>query len=263
MPLFKFCKSEHNIHRGAQVHVGTLFKYRHIENPELRDEAEGKYTFRITFPRPIELDRRWATLLLQGAIAFGDADNIPRFPGSYKTHVEKLHIVEHRGDSVVVEDTRIQIERDVPNCLMLCMSVFPSAETNPFRQYTDNWSIPDHLANEFGRRLGSLIFQQAKLASFDESLIRAHSAATVATLSLNVRHQRVVYRDREMIITPESRPSFEELVKVLSDIAFVKPTKHSPEQEYRFVFELTDGRRIFPPKVDHVLLNPNVLTSLE
>jgi hypothetical protein len=263
MPLFKFCRPEHNIHAGAQVQIGTLFKYRDIEDSELRDEAEGNYRFYVTFPNRIELDRRWTNLLLQGAIGFGDANDIPRFPGSFRTHIEKFHLVEHRGESVIVEDTRIRIERDVPNCLIFCMSVFPNAETNPLRQYADNWSIPEHLANEFSRRLGSLIFQHAKLSSFDESLFRIHSPATVGTLSLNIKHQRVIYRDREMVITSESKPSFDELVKVFSDIAFIKPTKYSPEQEYRFAFELVDGRKIFAPKVDHLLLNPNVLTSLE
>jgi len=263
MPLFKFCKPEHNLHRGAKLQVGTLYKYRQIEDPGLRDEHEGKYRFHVTFPRPIELDRRWTNLLLQGAVAFGDASDVPRFPGSFQTYIEKLHVIETKPNSVVVEGTRIQVERDVPNCLMLCMSAFPDAGCNPFPQYSDSWSFPEHLANEFSRRLGSLIYQQAKLSSFADSILKLHSPATVTALSLNVRQQRVIYRDREITITPESRPSFEELIKIFSDIAFVKPTKYSSEQEHRFVFELSDGRHMFEPKVDHLLLNPNVLTSIE
>ena len=262
MSLFKFCNPEHNVHRGSHVQVGTLFKYRDIEDAGLRDEHEGKYQFQITFPKPIELDRRWANLLLQGAIAFGDTHDVPRFAGSFSTHIDKLHIIEQKGDSVIVEDTQIKIDRGVHNCLLFCMSAFPDAAPSPFPQYSDNWSFPDALANEFGRRLGSLIYQQAKLSSFDDSIAKTHSAATVTALSLNVRHQRVIYRDREIIITPESRPPFDELIQVLSDIAFIKPKKYSAEQEYRFAFELGDGRNIFPPKVDHLLLNPNILTNL-
>lgn len=263
MPLFKFCNPEHNICRGAQLQVGTLFRYRDIEDQELRDENEGKYIFHITFPDAIELDPRWATLLLQGAVAFGDTKNVPRFPGSYSTKIENLHIVTQRSDSVVVKDTRIRIKRDVLNCLVFCMSIFETAEKNPFGQYDDSWSIPEHLANEFSGRLGRLIYEQAKLSEFDQSISTVHSAATVTTLSLNVRHRRVIYRDREMIITPQSRPSFDEFVTILSDIAFVKPTKHSQEQEYRFIFELQDGRRMFPPRLERLLVNPNVLTSLQ
>src|SRR5882724_8440849 len=38
MSLFKFCNPEHNVHRGSHVQVGTLFKYRDIEDAGLRDE---------------------------------------------------------------------------------------------------------------------------------------------------------------------------------------------------------------------------------
>lgn len=263
MALVKFCKPEHNIHGGAQLRVGTLFGYRTIEDSDLRDEAEGKYVFHVTFPDTIELDRRWANLLLQGAIGFGNTADTPRFPGSLAAAVESLHIVEHRGESVVVNDTRIRIERHVLDCLIFCMSDVESANDSPFPQYNDSWTIPQHLVNEFGRRLGSLIYQQAKLSAFDEAISTAHSPATAATLSLNVRHQPVMYRDRELVITPDSKLSFDELVKTLSDMPFVKPKKYAPEREYRFVFELADGRRFFPPKVDHMMINPNLLTSLQ
>jgi hypothetical protein len=239
-----------------------LYGYRRIEDPDLRDEEEGQYTFQITFPEPIELDRRWVNLLLQRAIAFGGVHDVPHFPGGFTAHVEHLHLVEQRGDSVVVADTRIRIERHVLNCFLFCMSVFETADRNPFSQYSDSWSISEQAANEFGRRLGSLVFQQAKLSSFDDSIVRIHSPATVTALSLNVRHKPVKYRDREMVITPENRPSFDDLVEMLTDIVFVKPHKYSREQEYRFVFELGDGRSLFQPRIDRLLVNPNVLTDL-
>jgi hypothetical protein len=262
MPLFKFCNPDHNIDHGAHVQVGTLFKYREVEDRDLRDEHEGKYRFNITFPKRIELDRRWANLLLQGAVVFGGTNDIPRFPGSYHTYIENLHLVYQTENSVVVEDTRIRIEREVPNCLMYCMSAFPSADKNPFPQYTDHWSIADQLATEFSSRLGRLIFEQAKLSSFDASILTAHSAATARELSLHVTHRPVIYQDRELVITPDSRPSYEELTTVLANVGFVKPPKHSVEREYRFVFELHDSQRVYAPTVDHLLLNPNVLTSL-
>ena len=83
MQLIKFCKPEHNIYRGAKLQIGNLFGYRRIENSEVRDETEGKYEFTIEFPEEIELDRRWANLLLQGVVAFGKTEDAPRFPGSF------------------------------------------------------------------------------------------------------------------------------------------------------------------------------------
>jgi hypothetical protein len=262
MQLIKFCNPEHNIHRGAKLQVGTLYGYRTIENPELQDEAEGTYEFTIEFPEEIALDRRWSNLLFNGAIAFGSTDDIPRFAGSFSAHTVKLNMVRQTADSVVVRDTVVRISRSVNNCLIFCMSLFETAEATPFKNYKDHWAFPEQNANEFSRRLGSLIFQQAKLSAFDDSISESHTPGTVATLSLQVMHKKVVYRDRHMRITEHNKPTYEELLEALSSISFFKPESFSKENEYRFIFELNDGKRAFPPKKKNLLLTLNPLADL-
>lgn len=262
MRLFKFCNPEHNLFKGSRIRVGTLYGYRHIENSDLRDDKEGQYTFQLSFPERIELDRDWANLVLQRAIAFGETRHLPQFPGNFSVHIENLQVVKQTPTGVVVENTRVQIERHVPNCLIFCMSAFESANSNPFPRYKDHWSISEASAQDFGVRLGNLIFQQVKLSSFDEALSRRHSPATVPTLSLGLRHKRVIYRERELVITPDHRPSFDELLQAMADIPFVKPLKHESEQEYRFVYDLRDPGHIYPPKIEPVDINPNALTDL-
>ncbi len=260
--LIKFCKPEHNIHKGAKLRVGTLFGYRSIENSELQDEAEGLYEFTIEFPEEITLDRRWANLLFQGAIGFGDTHDIPRFPGSFSVDITKMHQVRQTADSVVVKDTVVKIHRSVNNCLIFCMSIFDKPDAKPFKNYEDHWAFPEASANEFARRLGSLIFQQAKVSFFDDSILEKHSLATVSRLSLNVQHKKVSYRDRHMRITEHSKPTYEELLNSLIDIPFFKPDRFSPEKEYRFVFELNDGHTLFAPKRDELLLTLNPFSDL-
>lgn len=142
------------------------------------------------------------------------------------------------------------------------MSLFETAEAKPFQKYEDHWAFPEQNANEFSRRLGSLIFQQAKLSSFDDSISGSHSPGTVAALSLRVLYKKVIYRDRHMRITAHSKPTYEELLEALSDIPFFKPECFSKENEYRFVFELNDGKRFFPPKKNNLLLTLNPLADL-
>jgi hypothetical protein len=262
MPLIKFCNPDHNIRRGSKLKLGTLHGYRAIEEPELRDQAEGKYEFTVEFPENIALDRRWTNLLFQGAIGFGDLGDIPRFPGSYSTHMEKMHIVRYEGESVVVRDTIVRIKRSVPNCLIFCMSLFETAEENPFEQYADHWAFPEQKANEFSQRLAALIFQQAKLSFFEDSIAEKHSPATIQSLSLAVRHKKVIYRDRQLRITEQSKPTYEELIDILSNIAFFKPQHFAKEREYRFVFELNDGKAILPAKTKELLLTLNPLLDL-
>jgi hypothetical protein len=64
-----------------------------------------------------------------------------------------------------------------------------------------------------------------------------------------------------MRITEHSRPTYEELLETLSNIAFVKPERFRPEAEYRFVYELNDGQRIFAPK-ENLFLTLNPLVDL-
>lgn len=262
MQLIKFCNPEHNIHRGAKLQVGTLYGYRSIENPALQDEAEGKYEFTIEFPEEIELDRRWSNLLFQGAMGFGKTDDTPRFAGSFSANILKLHIVRQTGDTVIVKDTTVRINRGVNNCLIFCMSVLETAESKPFQNYSDHWAFGEQSANEFARRLGSLIFQQAKLSSFESSILENLSPATVNALSIRIQHKKVRYGDRHMRITNQNKPTYEELLEVLSEISFIKPNRFNKENEYRFVFELHDGQRLFPPKQQNLLLTLNPLTDL-
>lgn len=263
MALVKFCNPEHNIHRGAQLQIGTLYKYRTIENPELRDDAEGTYDFEIDFPVEIELDRRWANLLFQRVFDFGGASEVPRFPGGMRVSVDRISIVRQTADSVVVADTKVRIQRTALNCLVFCMSHLETDSPSPFENYADRWDIPENRADDFGRRLGSLIYQQTKLLSFGNSFLERHSASTITSLKLMLRHQPVKYLDRRMIVTPDKRPTFEELIQTLSDVAFLKPKTYAREREYRFVYELVDGNQTcYEPTLDHVMVNPNLLTEL-
>lgn len=259
--LIKFCKKEHNVHNGSTLRIGTLYDYRHIENQELRDVDEGKYTFVIEFPEEITLDRRWSNLLLQGAVGFGGPDDTPRFPGSFRANIEKLHIVRGSGDEVVVRDTRVHIEREVPDSFIFCMSL-KNAPDKPFDGYDDHWTVPSHQTNSFANTLGSLIFDQVPLSSFTESMAQFITPRTASTLNLNVRHRAVIYEDRHITITERNRPTYDTLIELLSNVAFIKPAKFAPEQEYRFMFELTQGRRIFQPAVKGFMVQPNPFKNL-
>jgi hypothetical protein len=262
MQLIKFCKSQHNIHRGAKLQLGTLYGYRSIEDPAIRDAAEGTYEFTIEFPEEITLDRQWCNLLFQGSFAFGQTNDTPRFQGGFSTHAERLTMVRQNEDSVVLKNTLVRIKRNINNCFIFCMSLKEDAKDKLFTDYDDYWAFSADKANEFSQRLGSLVFQQAKLVDFDDMVSKIHSPATASRLSLNVKHKKVTYRSRHLKINPGNIPSFGELVQVLSDIEFLKPESFQHENEYRFVFDLNDGQRTFSPKSKNLLLTLNPLADL-
>ena len=262
MQLFKFCKPEHNINKGAKLQIGTLYGYRKIENLELRDEHEGVYHFTIDFPQEITLDRQWSNLLFQGAINFGGRDETPRLPGDMNAEITKLHVVAQTGNHVIVKDTSVKITRNINNCLIFCMSLLDAPEAKPFEGYNDHWSVALQNTNDFSQRLGSLIFQQANLSLFEGLGLSDHTPASLRRLGIHVRHKKVTYRDRHIVITKDNIPKYEEILETLSDIAFVKPERFNKESEYRFIFELNDGRRSFSPKTENLLLTLNPFFDL-
>ena len=261
MYLLKFCKKEYNIKSNSQLRVGTLYDFRDIEQEEIRDGSEGFFDFQILFPEQIELDRRWANLLLNRAIGFGPIGEMPRFPGGFEASVEKMTLVKNTENGVIIRDAAIKIKRWVPNCLIFCMTLAETIELKVFEQYDDKWYIDFAKADRFARILANLIYNQSKLSRFSD-IRDIHSPASLKGLSINFRHRDVKYMDRKLVVTAENMPKYDDLYQILIDIAFIKPPQFSGENEYRFCFDLYDGENIFPPTVKDMLLSLNPLLDL-
>lgn len=259
MKLVKHCKSEHNIHKGAKLQIGSLYAYHDIENEEIKDGEEGKYTFTYSFPEEIELDIRLANLLFSGAIGFGSnpLHMAPRIPGSFVTHVNHFELVRQTKGGVVIRNSSATVERTVPNQLIFCMSLQQEDAPSPFDGYDDRWSIEMSFADRFAGNVAGLLLSQIRLENYNPEIGRELSINGSKKLGLNVRHQPVQYSDRSETITPGNLPTFGEFMKKIIDIPFVKPSSFSNENEYRFTFELTDGNMIFPPAEKFYLLDIN------
>jgi hypothetical protein len=262
MKLYKFCSPEHNISKGAQIRLGSLYSYRSIESDYLRDESEGRYSFYIDFPEQITLDRRWMNLLFQGALAIGDPLPMPKFQGSTSVGFETLSIVKHDSESVTVKNTRAVVHREVSDGLIFCMSMMDDAAENPFPNYDDSWSIPFENASNFSLRLADLIMHQMPLSEIHPSIFETHSMGLIRNMTIQIKHRPIIYGDRVLVVRPNKIPSIDVLIERMDDIAFVKPEKYSKEKEYRFLFAVVDNQRQYAPKQTGILLNPNFLTSV-
>lgn len=257
MQLIKFCNPEHNIQRGANLRLGTLYGYRSIEDSAIRDEEEGIFEFIIEFPDEIELDLQWCSLLFQGVIGFGLPSEIPRIPGGLSVQVENIHIIRTYEDRVVLKDTIVRITRNVHNCLVFCMSQFEEINTFPFDKYKDFWSFSTEKADNFSLFLAELILQKENL----NDLYKYNSTANISNLNIICKHGKILYKSRHLNVTKNNQPSFNELIKILSTIEFIKPESFQHENEYRFIFELNDEKNIFPIQSEELLLTLNQLSN--
>tara|TARA_R110002051_G_scaffold322851_4_gene414532 strand:- start:104 stop:880 length:777 start_codon:yes stop_codon:yes gene_type:complete len=251
--LVKFCRKEHNILNGAPIRIGTLHEYRQIENPEIKDEDEGKYTFTIEFPEEITLDRRWSNLLFQGFFGAGCIEELPRLPGKTTVHNESFGIVRQFGENLTIRDTKLRIEREFPDCFIFCMSLMTKVE-NPFAGYDDKWMVPYCKIDEFTRALASRFIKKIQPFYFEESIAEFFAPKNKDSLNLMIRDREVIYVERNMVITESNRPSYESLFNTLANIPFTKPSIFKPEKEYRFLFELNNGEKVFQPAVKSFLM---------
>lgn len=262
--IVKYCNQEHNAHRGAKLLVGNLEKYRDIENAELADSGEGTFQFTIEFLEGAELSAEWANLLFQGAIGFGEVRNAIRVPGGVTVHAEDLRIERVLADRVIFEHAKAQIQYSSPNAFVFCtsMSEGDPLSTCPFRGYDDYWNVGADQAslNQFGSRVGGAILQQAALDYIDVKLTSVR-LSDMKNMTLDVRHGPVKYVDRKLVITKDTPQDADHILNTYFDVPFCKPKSYSPEKEYRFVFTLHDGNRIYPIKKKDLYLDLNLLTS--
>lgn len=261
MNLTKYCSKMNNIERGAKLRIGTLYTYHNIETTELQDAGEGMHQFSIAFEGEVSLPIDVANLLLSGAMEFGSSQNTPRIPGSFKAHIENIHVIKNDSTHVRVKDTKITIDRVVPNCLIFCMSKTIDGQPNPFSRYDDSWSIPIETANKFGMRVAKLLLEKVPLSELCPDAPQYNSANSIKSLGLNLRSGEVIYRDRSIIVSDHSELTMDQFIKVVIDIPFCKPISYAKEREYRFVFEVTDGERLFSPKDKYIDIDLNPIFS--
>ncbi len=136
------------------------------------------------------------------------------------------------------------------------------ANNNPFDSYTDYWNFPIEKAEQFAIRIGKLIISQAPMEAFEQEHIKKLSVESLKNLKLHIRNQKVLYNDRVLNVTNENMITFNDLVRTINDIPFMKPTTYKNEREYRFAFVLNDGEKVIPPVIDDIYVELNALADI-
>lgn len=130
MIISRECDEKYNIFNGAGLYLGSLAKYRAIENPETRDELEATFHFEINIPKPIKLSKSWCNALLNGTMRF-EKDYVgigsrmgtaSEFGVVYECNWREMNIEENDpSKDYIVVSAKILFSYQVPNCLVLCM----------------------------------------------------------------------------------------------------------------------------------------------
>jgi hypothetical protein len=261
--IVKYCHEEHNCLKGSKLLIGNTYKYRSIENDELRDDGEGTFDFSIEILEGATLPTQWANLIFQGIIAFGNAPPI-RFPGRFDAHIESVEIDAVRENDIVFKHAKANIKFSDLNKFVFCTSsveLDPMAE-RPFQQYNDFWVVgqsQDQLDN-FAGRIASALLHQMKFQNLKMQLTDKR-VADFKNLVINVEHRKVEYVERNLVINKELIGNFDAIIRTYLSSSFVKTKNFSREREYRFVFSPIINNQIIEVSNTDVLLDLNLLTA--
>ncbi|WP_128873997.1 hypothetical protein [Pseudomonas sp. VI4.1] len=262
MLLAKNCFTKDNLKTRKTIKLGTLYEYRKIESAQIVDKDEGKYSFLLKFDGTVEIERRWFSLMFQGAIGLGGDEHHPRIPGAMSAAIHKLEMVGGDEQIIKVRNSSASIQREALNGFIFCMSQvrkFRDA-VGLFPDYDDCWYMTTTKAHDLGVALSILLRDRITSGRHSGNHIVDPNIPLV-NLSIHCRHELVSYLGREIHISDTSVFTADHFMDKIWDMAFVKPPSFLAEKEYRFSFTVVAGDRILIPTVDNVVLNAEHLVD--
>lgn len=242
MYLSKRCWKEHNINTSKTIKVGTLYEYQHIEDDELVDGDEGKFTFSINLEGRMELDIDIINGLFQGFGKIEGGEGKYLNSGIFHSKDTNFKMISSNGVTAIIEDCKTTIYRESFNKFVFCMSLVDSKDDalKILPHYDDCWYLDYSKADDFSHMLGFLVrsaVQECRSAGqhgIDPSV-------PIEEIKVACWHERVSYIPREMHITSASTEVIQEFMEKNEDMAFIKPPQFQNEREYRFSFVFYDS----------------------
>lgn len=237
-PLYKFCPAEYDITNGCNtIRFGTLYDYRTIENELLRDEGEGRFTYKLTFPTLTKVSNEWISAI--------------EMDGSGNISIDELAMT---NDGTYIKG--IDLTGSSHNCWIFCASKSPESVGNISEAHQNKWAIPGENIATFAAHLSELIRSEIKFSDLPPELVNCHSFATIQQgLGIQTEYREVIYGNRELHIASETDLPIGSMEKIRAEIPFTKPEKFKPENEFRFAFFLTfQGKRI------SIINNPKIIS---
>lgn len=262
MLLAKNCFTKDNLKTRKTIKLGTLYEYRKTESAQIVDSGEGKYSFLLKFDGTVEIERRWFSLMFQGAISFGGDEHHPRIPGAMRAVVHDLDVVGGNQQIIRVRNSSASIHREALNGFIFCMSQVRKLRdaVGLFPDYDDCWYMTATKAHNLGVALSALLRDRITSGRHSGNhIVDPH--ISLENLSIHCRHEPVSYLSREIHISDTSVFTADHFMRKIWDMAFVKPPSFVPEKEYRFSFTIVAGDKILIPAVDNVILNAEQLVE--
>jgi hypothetical protein len=260
MNLFKNCKRHHDISQGWEtLRIGTLYGYRKAEDPDIRDEGEGSYFFEVSLNESTKFSRKNANLIFP-FMSFGETyDHSIR--DAYNAHATGLRIRtgEAGDDQVTLDIKSLKLKRHSPDQFVFCMSHGDGNPPTISSAYDSHWSITEKNAPAFAEGMSNAIIESLIA---DPTQVTGLDKDNIKNLKIVSNHSKVIYIPREFNTADLKDHNLNDIMERIINMPFIKPPKYSPEEEYRFSFEITDGERFYPPSSDNIKIRSSFAHEL-
>lgn len=223
-PIYKFCKEEYNISKNCStIQLGTLQYYRELDpNFSITDALEGIYNAQ-TNGQPVifENNEMSQTGIVKGNDLIGTIEI-----------AENFNIIS-------------------PNVYLFSATLNPENEF--WKEYNSHYTI--HNVESFCQLIVNLLsnnFSTNDLEDTNLSLIEMNNLRFACT------YNKVEYIKKPIEFTNQNK--IEIVTKINDPIQniFIKSSNYSEENEFRIIFFLTDGKKIYSVKKDPKLINLNL-----
>lgn len=270
MRLTKYCKSMHVPAPGRSLKLGPLSSFKVTDNLATKDSGEGDFTITLNLDPNVVLTTRWLNEITFGmtlCTKFGlGSDSVVQNSGTLVPFsqgpsngvcwVGEDYRVHQRNSDKITLSGQIKIHLIQNDSWLFCMSK-SDAEKSVIKDesYGACWSVKgasvfsfaSHLFRELSQKILELrggIWEPVGMDPFpnlhyfpeiyDE---KGMANPAISTIGLKKSMGEVSYFDREVLVESEAEWPFSRILGILAHAPFIKPTRYSHEQEFRFRFQ--------------------------
>jgi hypothetical protein len=223
-----------------RLSIGTLHGYRSLEET-LPEGEEGRYDFDLDIRGPLQVP----------ADAYAMLTDPARLPRSAAITLDKLDAAPNPDGSWTVQSLTGRIRRKVDNVLVFSMCMGEPAMVSPWRDYTSNWQVPSEAAQQMAAAIARELEQGIRAALRGPALQASPKAPRPA---VRFTAGPMIYGKRRITFGPKTPLTADSLTREMFRMPFIKPSAQASEREFRFVFEVLVGRRVYSPGKDAMFI---------
>lgn len=235
--LIKYCDEKYNIKKGCNtIRVGTLFGFRTEENEKLRDEGEGEFEIKISFPELTEISPDWGAEI--GTHGPGDA------------YIDKL---VYQNGKIKIRGATVSGSSE--NCWIYCFSTKGDGVAGSITEtHNSKWKIAIGSVDNFVKYLAELLLDSIEREDLPSNLRHIPIRRLARGLAFDIRVADINYTDREIKIDKEEDFPIERLRELKANMPFTKPQIFQEESEVRIAFFLKyEGQVVSIPDKPKIL----------